>query len=574
MWKFTSSLRGLLLCLAISSTQAQDTPPQINISGSPIITGENAQVFLQQIPDRHLKNLLRISNQLESTLSRATTQKAEAATKSGNNALAADLWGDIANDELLIKKSKHNWLYAIIRKAEAEENFNAGAARTTITKALSVSPNAPLLLEKAAILDLNRYELESALKKLHQLEKISTDKQTTPVTFFLVHSRLSAIYASLGRTFEQINHAVRASQIFNENLPQLEKKRYAEDLMLLQEIAILAQFERLDKNQQLFQEYQKTQHYTTPNQEAIHITRYGLGHWISTKTGLISRIPENPELKEASTRKEFRSPELFMGDYQVKLGRLISSYLAKVRPLTESDSTQIKKISHKLYDDLIELSATCTDCNSYARRRHVASFMLGVYYFIEQGFSEANFYFSKALSELKEAGPEGSIHVTKLQAILLEKISNARSEEFEWVGNQFAMNAIYQPLENALQILEKAHYTDPKEGSTLSGLIRISNLLRKAHVKSFNFKTATTHCERTFDLYAQVIENQMIADASYGDFLECQIHLLTSSKQSGKNNEMMIYSRLIDIALRSNQIETPKELDWLRPNAKTTTPKE
>lgn len=567
MWKFKSSLSAFILCSIIFDTQAQKLQTQININQSPIITGENASVILQQIPERQLRNLQRLSNQLESTLSKTTTQKAETALKSGNYALAADSWGDIANDAILIKKSKQNWQYAVVKKAEAEEHYDIGTARKTVEAALKIAPQNTLLLEKAAILDLNLYQLESARNRLQQLENILKNTKNASTTAFLVNFRLSIIHASLGRTFEQIRYATNASKIFNEELPKTEQELYLGDITFLQESAIISQIERLDKNQELLREYQRTQSIIDPNTKTYHLTKSSLKHWISIETGVIERIPKNPGLTDVNTNKEFHNVDLIIGEYQSKLGKLFSEYLAEAKLITDVDSSLAKRISHRLYDDLLELSATCTNCSEYARRRYLASFMLGMYYFTTQNFAEANFYLSKAFNELRAAGPEGSIHVTKLQALILEKISEARREQFEWIGNPFAMNTIHQPLEGALQLLEKAYYKDQNEGSTLSGIIRISNQLRKAHVKAFNFTTASKHCDRTYDLYLQTVGNQLVADESYNDFYECQLHLLIHNRQQNPDAEQRIYSQLVDVALRTKQIQTTVELDWLKPNS-------
>ena len=242
---------------------------------------------------------------------------------------------------------------------------------------------------------------------------------------------------------------------------------------------------------------------------------------------------------------------------------MVNKLFDEAKKINDSESAAARKLFHKAYDELIEISATCINCSDYARRRHLASLFLGSYYFETKDFSTANFFFSKALNEIRGIDAENNNHAILVQAYLLEQISLAREEETQWIGNQFAMQPIYQPLELAKKLLEKAHFRDPNDGDIVSRLIKNSNQLRRVYTGAFNFEKAARVCEQAYSLFEQIVSNQFLADSSYGDLYSCQIQLIIHAKQNKLGNELALIERLTDVALRSKQISSREEFNWL-----------
>ena len=186
----TSTIKKFVLVIGISLASTQATS-QTTVENSILITGERAQVNISEIPKGELQRIHRLSIALTDTLKSANSFKAENALKNGNYALAAEIWSDIAKEELLVNKSKTKWASATLRKAEAEEHYDIATASKTINEALLKNPDSPILLEKSAILSLSLHQLPQAKGRLLSLSHLLERQKTVPaLTKYLLHFRL------------------------------------------------------------------------------------------------------------------------------------------------------------------------------------------------------------------------------------------------------------------------------------------------------------------------------------------------------------------------------------------------
>ena len=255
MWRLikvskTSLVANFFIGIALhSASYGQNT-----FNHGTFITGKDPIIINQLIPEKVIKGLTNLSSRL--SVSEINSKNAETALKNGNHALAADYWGEIAKDELLVKKSKQRWVYAIIKKSESEEYYNISTAHKTVTTALALAPNDITLLEKAAIIEINLYQLSDASENLLKLLTLLKKKhEGRAETIYLSHLRLAVVSASLGRKVDQIEQTIQATQVYNTSLNREQKNKYREDNNTLLSAAILMQLSRMDTNPVLLMEY-------------------------------------------------------------------------------------------------------------------------------------------------------------------------------------------------------------------------------------------------------------------------------------------------------------------------------